>query len=313
MRYLLTAIVAVLAIAAGCSKPGATGVSVNSAFRPYVPPDTKALAAADLDNFKASPFYKRHQGELNIPLLDAMSQRMGLDPRRDISDVLIAWNGKEPAVLARGHFDANSLEPKFASLGMRRIRYKTYTLFGDDRDALAFGKHDVAIGGPAAVVRSELDLGASHDGGVPDELRPLLAAIPKRDQFWAVSRGQLPIGEMRLSSEIDSALSNIVDYIGAATIGVGFDNDTHVAAQFICVSDEGAKRVRDALRGGIGLARLTTRDNELDMLRLWDSIQVTQDQQTIRVNADFSASLTDKLLANLRELRGRAGGVLRDR
>jgi hypothetical protein len=313
VRYFLPAIAAVLAIAAACSKPGGTGVSVNAAFRSLIPPDTKVLGAADLDNFKNSAFYTRHRDELNIPLLDAMSERIGLDPRRDIADVLIAWNGKDPVVLARGHFKPETLEPRFASLGMRRIRYKSYTLFGDGQNALAFGKHDIAIAGPSTSVRSELDLAASHDGGVPDDLHPLLAAVPKGDQFWAVARGQLPTAEMRLPSEIDSALSNIVDYIGAATIGVGFDDGTHVAAQFICVSDEGAKRVRDALRGGIGLARLTTRDNELDMLRLWDSIQVSQDQQTIRVNADLSASLTDKLLGNLRELRSRAGDVLRDR
>jgi hypothetical protein len=313
VRYFLPAIVAVLATSAACTRPGATGVSVNSAFRSLIPPDTKVLASADLDKFKSSPFYERHQGELNIPLLDAMSERVGLDPRRDVADVLIAWNGKEPVVLARGRFNAEKLEPKFDSLGMRRTRYQSYTLFGDKENALAFGKHDVAIAGPTAAVRAELDVAASHRGEVPDDLRSLLGSIPKNDQFWAVSRGQLPTADMRLPSDIDSALSNIIGYIGAATVGVGFDSGTHVAAQFICVSDEGAKRVRDALRGSIGLARLTTRDNELDMLRLWDSIQVSQDQQTIRVNADLSASLSDKLLGNLRELRGRAGDYLRER
>lgn len=313
MRHFLPAIVAALAMAAACTKPGATGVSVDSAFRSFIPPDTKALASADLDRFKQSGFYQRHRDQLNIPLLDAMSERTGLDPRRDISNLLIVWNGREPAILARGHFSAKTLEPRFASLGMQRVRYKNYTLFGDNGNALAFGKHDVAVAGRSAAVRSELDVAASRAGGVPDDLLPLLAMIPKADQFWIVNQGQLPTAEMHLSPDIDSALSNIIDYIGATTIGLGFDAGTHVAAQFICVSDEGAKRVRDALRGGIGLARLTTRDNELDMLRLWDSIQVSQDQQTIRVNADLSASLTDKLLGNLQELRGRAGQALRER
>ena len=313
MRYFLPAVAALSAILASCTRPAATGVSVPSAFRALIPPDTKAVAAADLEKFKASAFYRRHRGELNVPLLDALSERIGLDPRRDLSDVLIAWNGKQPVALARGRFNAAALEPRLASLGMRRIRYKSYTLFGDDRDAIAFGKHDIVIAGSSATVRSELDLGTSRAGGVPDELQPLLAAIPKRDQFWVVNRGQLPIAEMHLSSDIDSALSNIVDDIGAATLGVGFDDGTHLAAQFICVSDDSAKRVRDALRGGIGLARLTTRDNELDMLRLWDSINVSQDGQTIRVNADLSASLTDKLLGNLRDLRTRAGDALRYR
>ncbi|MBV9405815.1 MAG: hypothetical protein JO211_10755, partial [Acidobacteriaceae bacterium] len=60
---------------------------------------------------------------------------------------------------------------------------------------------------------------------------------------------------------------------------------------------------------GIGLARLTTKDNEQNLLKLYDSIDVTQDQQTVHVRADLSSDLTDELLEKVAQLRMRAGEV----
>jgi len=310
VRYFLAVLLITAALLASCTNPGATGISVNSAFRRLVPPDTKALAAVDVDKLKASPFYQRHQKELNLPMLDAMSERVGFDPRRDLSDLLVAWNGSRAVVLARGQLNRETLESKLRSLGTRPTRYKNYSLFGEDRETLTFSKHGVAIAGPTGAVRSEIDLESSGGGGVPDELQARLAAIPKGDQMWAASRGGLAFTEIPMRSDIDSALSNIIGYVNATSLGIGFDTGTHLQAEIVCVSNEGAQRVRDALRGGIGLARLTTRDDESGLLGLYDAIQVTQDQQTIDVKADLSGELTDKLLAYLPQIRNRADQLL---
>jgi len=310
VRYFLAVLLITAALLASCAKRGATGVSVNSAFRRLVPPDTKALAAVDVDKLKASPFYQRHQKELNFPMLDAMSERVGMDPRRDISDLLVAWNGSRAVVLARGRLNRETLESKLRSLGTQPTRYKNYTLFGEDRETLTFSKHGVAIAGPAEAVRSEIDLENNGGGGVPDEIQARLATVPKGDQVWAVSRGGLAFTEIPMRSDIDSALSNIISYVNATSLGIGFDTGTHLQAEIVCVSNEGAQRVRDALRGGIGLARLTTRDDESGLLKLYDAIQVTQDQQTIHVKADLSGELTDRLLAYLPQIRNRADQLL---
>ncbi len=267
----------------------------------------------NVDKLKASPFYQHHRNDLNAPLLDAMSERIGLDPRRDISDLLIAWNGKDVVAIGRGDFNLGALESKLPSLGMRPARYRNYTIFGADREALAFLKHGIAVAGPAETVRSEIDLENNGGGGVPDELRTRLAAIPKTDQVWAVSRGGLALDRMALRSDLDSALSNIIGYVSATSLGIGLDSGTHLQAEIVCVSNEGAQRVRDALRGGIGLARLTTRDEESDLLKLYDAIQVAQDQQTVHIRADVSGELTDKLLAYLPQIRNRADQMLRAR
>lgn len=314
MRYsFLPFLLAVLLAATGCGKRTATGVSVNSAFRPLIRPDTKALASVEVDKLKASDFYQRHRNQLNFPLLDAMSERIGLDPRRDISEIVVAWNGKDAVAIARGGFNLGALESKLPALGTRPVRYKSYTIFGNDRDALTFLKHGVALAGSAGTVRSEIDLQNNGGGGVPEELQPRLAMIPRGDQIWAVSRGGLTLAEVPLRSDIESALSNIVGYVDATSLGIGFDAGTHLQAEILCISNEGAQRVRDALRGGIGLARLTTNDNNPGLLQLYDAIQVSQDQQTIHLRADISGDLTDKLLAYLPQIRNRADQMLKER
>lgn len=313
MRCFLTVFLASLILAVGCGKRTTSGISVPSAFPPLIQADTKALAAVDVDKLKASPFYQRHQSDLNFPLLDAMSERVGLDPRRDLSYILVAWNGKQPVAMARGRLKVQTLAPKLASLGIRPMQYKGFTLFGDDRGALTFAKHDVAVAGSTAMVHSEIDLENDGGGGVPDELRRRLALIPRDDQIWVVSRGGLAFAEAPMRSDIESALSNITSFISGTSLGIAFDTGTHVRAEITCISDQGAQRVRDALRGGIGLARLTTKDNESQLLQAYDAIQVSQDGEMVRVNADLSADLSDKLLAYLPALRTRAGQVLGER
>jgi hypothetical protein len=310
VRYLL-AVVLIAVLIGACAKPGATGVSIDSAFRSLIPPDTKALAAADIDKLKASALYQRHQSQLNLPLLDAMSERIGLDPRRDISSLLIAWNGKDAVAMARGGFNLGALQSKLPSLGARPMRYKSYTLFGEGRDAVTFFKHGIAVAGPAATLRSEIDLQSNGGGAVPSELQQRLDAIPKGDPIWAVSHGGIALPDTAMRSDIQSALSNIVDYISAANLGLGFDTGAHLTADIVCVSNEGAQRVHDAVRGGIGLARLTTRDDESDLLKVYDAIQVTQDQQTVHIKADLSGELTDKLLGHLPSIENRADELMR--
>jgi hypothetical protein len=84
-----------------------------------------------------------------------------------------------------------------------------------------------------------------------------------------------------------------------------------VQADIFCVSNEGAQRVHDALRGLIGLSRLSTNQSRLDMLRLWDAVHIDQDQQVVHVRVDLPADLADKLLAELPKLASRAERMIK--
>lgn len=308
--WLLVLLAGGLIGSVGCRKPLVTGVSVDPAFRDAIPKSAKALLSIQIEKLKATALYQRHQNEFDLPQLDVLSERVGIDPRRDLTAVLLIWDGAKALLVARGGFASTDINRKLGTLGVERFSYKKYTLFGGGRDAVAFVDKSLAIAAPADLLRSTLDLRDSGDGGVPDELHRRLAGVAKNDQIWEVSHGGLPFANIRLPSDLQSALANIAGYIDDTTVGIGVDSGAHLQIEIDCISKEGAQRVHDALRGLIGLGRLTTDTSSLDLLRMWDAISVRQDEQVIRVRADLAADLTDKLLVYLPSLRSRARQIL---
>jgi hypothetical protein len=317
MRFLsVSLLLAVLIAAVGCGPKSATGVSIDSAFRPFLPSNAIALAQIDFQTLRQTPFYRRHEEVLQTQAFDGMAERVGIDPRRDVAKLLLVWNGKEPFVLAKGQFPTASIDAKLTSLGAQRMSYKNFILFGSparsSRDAVAFVNDQLAIAGPVPAVHEALDNRSGGSGGIPDVLRRELSRIHKGDQLWEVSSGPL-LANVPLPSNWQSALSNIASYVSKTHAGMAVDSGVHVDAEITCISDEGAKRVHDALRGSIGLARLATNNNNLDLLRLWDSFKVSQSGPTVEVNADLSPDLADKLVANAPRITNRAREELRQR
>ncbi len=306
MKYLL---LFVLMIAIGCSGSRQSGAAVDDAFRNGISPDAQTLVSVQFDKLKTSELYRRHQQLLDVPQLNAMAERAGLDPRRDVSQLLLVWDGKHMLLLAKVTASTTKLEEKFIADGAQRVAYRNFSLLTRGPDSISFaGK--VAVAGSTQAVQTELDLLAARAGGVPDELQDRLADIPSDAQIWEVSRGGLPAANFPVRSDIESALSNISAFVTGTSLGLHFDSGSHVQARVICRSPEGAQRVHDAMRGLIGFARLSTNDNQLDLLRMWDSVSVTKDKNLVRVEADLPADLSDQLIKQLGVLRGRAVQML---
>ena len=303
MRYFFCVVVAYGILAAtGCSQKAATGVRVDPAFRDLIPPDATVLAGVDLGQLKQTPLYEKYGSQLQQARLDEFRDRFGIDLRRDVEAVLLAANAKERLALVRGRFTKQQLQPKLVSMHAQRTIYNGHVLFGDARNSLAFVKDGVVAAGSATALHGLLDRAKTGRGGSSEPLRRRLAALPQNDSVWVVSEGGLPLAGAPLRQDLESALSNIDGFVKGVTAGAAVDSGIHFKADFDCISDEGAQRVHDALRGGIGLARLTTNDNALDMLRLYDSIKVNKDGQHVHVNADLAGDLVDKVSAHLQQI-----------
>jgi hypothetical protein len=260
-----------------------------------------------MEKLKSAAFYKRHESDLNLPLLDASYERIGIDPRRDVSDLLIAWNGKQPVFMARGHFSQRVVEQKIAALGAQRRAYKRYTLFGDDENSLVFLKKGIAAAGSTSDLHAAIDLEAGHGGQVPEELQQALGKLPKGDQIWLVSRGGLPFADLPMRSDYGSVLSNFVGYVRDASIAAGIDTGVHLMADLTCISPQGAQRVHDGLRAAVAIGRLTTKDDQQDLLRMYDAIRVDRDNDIVHLHGDLSRDLADRMLQYLLHLKVSAG------
>jgi hypothetical protein len=43
---------------------------------------------------------------------------------------------------------------------------------------------------------------------------------------------------------------------------------------------------------------------------MWDAVSISKEQNTVRIQADLAADLTDKIIARMPSLRERVGGAL---
>jgi hypothetical protein len=188
-----------------------------------------------------------------------------LPPAKNITNIAIAFNNGKPLILLDGSFNQAELKSYFSGL--------------------VFPKPGIAIAGQAP----------ANGGGVPRNLQPELRQVPAADQIWFASSHGLPLDRIPVRSDMRSALANISNNVVSLNGGLGLDEGAHLKLNLACDSETGAKRVRDALRGMIGLGRLMTRDDERDMLPVYDAFQVDQDGAAVHLHADFNAQESDRL------------------
>ena len=281
-----------------CSRQVSPGVAVSPAFKTLISPDTKLLAGADLDALKTSPFYRRHEKDLNFPALNSQAERLGVNPLRDVSEVLTAWNGADWLFLQRGRWNSQDLQKRLITAGAHAAIYRDRTLLGDTPTSVTLFK-TVAVEGSTVAVRRAIDIEAAGNGEVPEELGERLRTLPKHDQIWTVSRAGLAFANLPMNSDFETALSNITGSVRGTTAGLYIDDGVHLSIDLQCVSDAGATRVHDALRGMIGIGRLSTKDNQEDLLQAYDAIHVEKKDQTVSVRADLPGNLADRLIASI--------------
>ena len=293
MRPLWTALLC-LAFA-GCQARRSESLHVDPALESLVPADTVFVAGANVDATRDTPVYQKLLGRMPLPQLDEFSRRTGLDPRKDLSQILTCSNGKTGLLLARGKFKAQEVEPRLEANGAKRFAYKKYSLFGDERGAIFFLNASTAIAGPAGELRSIIDQTGGR--GLPAPLRDLLRSLPADDQIYAALAGGLE--GLNLTIPQDSNLGNIANVLRAidsATLGMDLRSGIAVTAEVSSKTERDAKFVHDMVKGVVGLGRLNTPDTHPEMLKLYDAIQVTQQQTHTRVTADIPADLADRFL-----------------
>lgn len=298
---------ALLGLLGGCIRMPAMGVFVDPAFGPLIAPDTKLLAGIRLDKIRETPLYKKLDGQLDLDRrLDLFSRRTGLDPRKDLWQVLVISNGQDMLVLARGKFTTGEMEPQLGNLGKERTTYKDYTLIGNPQTSVVFINAGVAVAGTQQALKYLIDHRAEYKN-IPPALSAKLATLPHEDQMWLVDDGAL--AGLRAqgpdTTGMRSMVSNLVASIRTTTVGVHLDEGAQMEGTVDCISEQGARRVHDALKGAIGLARLNTRDDQMEMLKLYDAVQVNQNGSRVAVNAQVAPDLVEPLLKMLPGLKNK--------
>lgn len=290
-----------LAALAACRPPKSATIVPDPALMPLVPADTKILAGIRVEEIKKTAVYRELLAAEKLPQLEEFARETGIDPRKNIWEIVLASNGESVLALIRGKFTEGGItdsgkEPELAKKGVQRFPYKGYTLLGDERVVVAFFNTSVAVAGPQAAVKRVIDARDGGEGRPPAALIERVKTIPSSNQIWVISeagwQGVLPeelsgpLGGLRkLPVDVRSLEARLSLSDGVRLEGDVFSSDAASAA-----------KIHDAIRGVIGIGRLTTPDDKLDMLKFYDAIEVKREDERVRVIADLPLEVFEQLL-----------------
>ncbi len=284
-----------------CRPAPSPTIVADASLMMLVPADAQSIFGVRLKELKTSPIYQQLVAQRKLPQLDQFTAETGIDPRKDIWEIVVAANAHAPVVLVRGKFvegggGAAGMEPEIKREGVRRFNYKGYTLIGDEKVAVTFLNTSVAVAGKPDSVRRVIDGRDGSLGRPPQDLLDRIARIPSANEIYFVSKAQiggaLPPG---LPGPLSGLKSMPVD-IQSATFAADLSAGVHVTGEVTSRDDASARKLHDAARGLIGLGRLSTPDGQPQLLQFYDGIQVKQTESTVALEANVPLELFQRFL-----------------
>jgi hypothetical protein len=288
---------------ASCDLRPASSIHVDSAFESYIPANAVFLAGADIDKIRDTPVFQKVIGAASGPQLETFVSETGLDPRKDLSRFVSWSDGNSGVILVHGKFNESELAAKLGSHGLKRTTYKGANFYGDDSNAVVFVDASTAAAGHTAAIHSMLD---TYDPArrLSAALTAQLAAIPASSEIWAVFTGGVPMLGNRAGGGNLAGFLQVLQGITGGSLGLDVSQGVDLGVRVTCHTSDDARRVHDAARGLIGMGRLSTKSDQPDMLKVYDSIQVDQDQSSVKISAKLPQDLVDKFLQMWMQRRG---------
>ena len=166
--------------------------------------------------------------------------------------------------------------------------------------SIAIVDKTTALAGPAPVVRAAIDRYKSGSGGAPGSLLAHVEALPGDPQIWAVTSGWTGLRPETLRQMGNAAnLDRVLRSAESTTLTADLRAGLHAAVTAQCRTEPDARNLSAELRGLLGLMRSVPK-NRPDLLRAFESVQVTQEGSTVKVNVDIPQDLVDRLLDGAR-------------
>jgi len=273
---------------------------IDNVLVKMVPPGTTSLVGARMDVVKTTDFYKKMLLAQKLPQLERFFVESGFDPRRDVKEILFAEAPGGSVLLARGTFRIN--EPVLKNT--KKIRYHEYTIVAIEASGFCILDSTLAVAGEIPAIEAALD---EWKSGTHTAAQPLIARVKSASestQLWAVSTGvagfladNLPITTGGI--DFSKIFRGLEDTWLVADFSSGLRADIHGTA----AREADAANLRDAVKGLIGLGRLSVPEKQPELLKLWDGITVEQQGRALTVRADIPQDLIDRLVQMLNSSR----------
>jgi hypothetical protein len=267
---------------------------VDAMLAKFIPPDTVSLLGAQMDQLRQTPLYAKLMAQQKLPQMDKFAQETGFDPRTDVKELLLASAARPESsiVVAHGAFHPTHLEQ------VQVEKFEGYNIYWKDKAGFVIIDANTAVAGP--VDRVKMAITEYRGGGktVPKDLLDRARAVGDDNQVWAVSQG----GFNFLSTQMPQSgngvnFAKIFQNLDHTLFEADLRNGFKALAKGDCKTAEDAKNLSDGARGLVGFGRLSVPDNHPELLKLWDAVQVSQNDREFLIRADIPQNLIDQLVA----------------
>jgi len=287
-----------LALLAGCRRAPSPTVFIDPALVTLIPADTVVLAGVRVEQLAKTQFWKDYVEKGRVPALESFRRRTGLNVPRDLWELLLSSDGKNTIVFLRGKFSDMGMEPRLEREGVQRMSYKGLTMIGDESYAVLFLNPSTAAVAPAPVLRRVVDT-RNTLAGVPHALGERIKKIPSTNQAWFAASvgGMIPGGEALSGNWANLArMARSVEY---ARGGLDLRTEFHANVYLETGGAQQAERLSAAVRALLGIGRLSTTDQQREMLSVYDGMHVAQEDGAVHFSTDIPYAVLEKAAAEI--------------
>ena len=227
--------------------------------------------------------------------LDEFMERTGLDPIRDLEQVMAGRTGADSfLVVARVNYDALRVTQYFGERGVPSEAYLGRTLYrpeADDDWTVSF-IDNLALLGSNDAVRGAIDRLAAPDSSALDnqELVEAIASIEDGNQVWAVGAFSLLLPD----GIAPPMATDLVDSLERGTYQMRLDTDLAARAIGDFASPEMAQRTADLLRGFVALGKMQAFERA-ELIELLDRVVIDAVESSVHINFEAAGELLRRL------------------
>lgn len=287
--------------------------AADPALLQMVMPDAQVLAGLQAAQAKNSLFgqYVLSHLSVNDTGLQEFTAETGLDPRADVSEIVMASTGQPKGVnnhwlvLADGTFNVSKITTVAQANGGIPATYQGVNLIthaGENANqtfAVAFLGSTTALAGDLASVQAAI---ARKQSGAPADSSVLAKAqqVSSANDFWFVTLVPLSnfAGAIPNSNLGGAMQGNVLAGINQASGGVRFGDTVTVSAEAVARSAQDAQSLVDVVKFLAGLVQMNKQNNPSagQVATLLDSLQATASGNITTISLAIPEQQLEQLL-----------------
>jgi len=278
-----------------------------------LPKDARFVMGFDVKRFAASPFYTKFATERGMKpeALQQLEERTGLNPARDIDQIVIAGagpgrKGAPGLAVAFGRFDlyrlGRAIETDGKAQGSSHEGVTVYTFAGDeprtlavaflDESSLVFGAKDEVLAAISSRTRNETPLKGNT------ALMALVEKVRPGSTFWMVGDqsllASLPTSLPAPGASADGAATMTLPSLTGLTVTGDLDPQVSLAIIGEAKDALAAKNLADVVRGLVAMASLQAQQRP-ELQQLASAVSVATEENRVLVNARFPYEMLEAL------------------